>query len=328
MNATRLALNGLMSNQTKMCADLHVHSWYSGVAAIPGLRGAVRECYAEPRAVYGEARRRGMDLVTLTDHDSIAGALELSGLPGTFVSEEVTCLLPGGRELHLGVFDLDERQHLEIQRRRRDAEALFAYLGEQRLPVAANHLFSALTGRREMQDIDLALQGATLVEGMNGAMSRASNRWASFAGRAWDRPLVGGSDAHTLGGVASAFTVVPGARNREEFLAGLRSGWTLPAGTSGGYARLTAEIARLLAGAAHDNLRGLRTLAAWRRAAFTVGLLVVGGPLLPLVTAAVYVDELFFARRHGRAFLRTLRHPEPETRVSTRRPARAAGCAA
>ena len=42
-------------------------------------------------------RRRGMDLVTLTDHDTIAGALEIAPLPGTFLSEEVSCLLPGGR---------------------------------------------------------------------------------------------------------------------------------------------------------------------------------------------------------------------------------------
>jgi predicted metal-dependent phosphoesterase TrpH len=88
--------------------DLHVHSRHSGAATVPGLRHLVRECYAEPWEVRYAARERGMDLVTLTDHDSIAGALELAGLPDAFVSEEVTCLVPGGRELHLGVYDITE----------------------------------------------------------------------------------------------------------------------------------------------------------------------------------------------------------------------------
>lgn len=311
-----------------MRADLHVHSWHSGDAAIPGLRGLVRECYAPPGAVYDAARRRGMDLVTLTDHDTITGALELLSRPGTFVSEEVTCLLPGGREIHLGVFDLDEWQHERIQRRRTDAESLFAYLAEARLPVAANHLFSALTGRREEADIPRALAGSTLVEAMNGAMSRSSNRWAAVAGDAYSRPLVGGSDAHTLAGVASAYTLVPGARTREEFLSGLRSGFTLPAGRSGGYARLTGEIARLLAGAAQANLCTLRTPGGVRKAALTVGLCLLAAPVLPLVTAGVYVDELLFARRHGRAFLAGLRRGAFSRSPATRSAAPAAGRAA
>ena len=40
--------------------------------------------------VYDVARRRGMSLFTLTDHDSIAGALALAGRPDVFVSEELT----------------------------------------------------------------------------------------------------------------------------------------------------------------------------------------------------------------------------------------------
>ena len=130
-----------------MRCDLHVHSRHSGPSTLPVLGRLVRECYSEPAEVYATARRRGMDLVTLTDHDSVTGALELAGRPDTFVSEEVTCIVPGGRELHLGVFDITEAQHQALQSRRRDLEALFAYAAEQRLPVCVNHPFSALTGR-------------------------------------------------------------------------------------------------------------------------------------------------------------------------------------
>jgi predicted metal-dependent phosphoesterase TrpH len=106
--------------------DLHVHSVYSGPVDLPVLGRFGNECYSEPEAVYDAAKGRGMQLVTLTDHDSIEGALLLARHPDVFVSEEVTCLLPGGRALHLGVFDITEAQHQGISRRRRDPEALFA----------------------------------------------------------------------------------------------------------------------------------------------------------------------------------------------------------
>jgi predicted metal-dependent phosphoesterase TrpH len=89
-----------------MRCDLHVHSKHSGAADLPVLRHVGRESYSEPLAVYERAMARGMDLVTLTDHDTLAGGLELRHLPNVFVSEEVTVHLPGERQLHVNVFDL------------------------------------------------------------------------------------------------------------------------------------------------------------------------------------------------------------------------------
>src|SRR5262245_45729854 len=227
-----------------MRCDLYVHSRHSGAATLPVLRHLTRECYSEPRAVYEAARARGMDLVTLTDHDTIAGALELEALSGTFVSEEVTCFAPSGGELHLGVFDIRERDHEALQARRRDLEALFAYTAERRIPVCLNHPFSALTGRREDGELAAALRGATHIETLNGMMSAGSNERAQSAAHRARLGRCGGSDAHTLANVARAFTCVH-ARDRAEFLEGLRAGLTIPAGRCGSYARLTATIARL-----------------------------------------------------------------------------------
>jgi predicted metal-dependent phosphoesterase TrpH len=281
--------------------DLHLHSRHSGPADIWPLSLLAHESYTEPRAVYGEARRRDMDLVTLTDHDTIAGALEIAALPGTFVSEEVSCILPGGRLLHVGVFGISEAQHEVISRRRTDAESLFAYLAEERIPAAVNHLFSALTGRRATSDFHRALSALDLVEARNGMMSRAVNARAARAGRAAGLAAVGGSDAHTLASVARAFTVVPDARNRDEFLEGLRRGLSIPAGRSGGYVRLTADLARITAGAYGDSARSCRREgAAAARLAALVALLPLL-PLLPLVTAGLFLHEQLFARRHERA---------------------------
>ena len=55
-----------------MRCDLHVHSARSGAATVPVLGRVADESYAEPAAVYEALRAKGMDLVTLTDHDTIA----------------------------------------------------------------------------------------------------------------------------------------------------------------------------------------------------------------------------------------------------------------
>jgi hypothetical protein len=243
-----------------------------------------------------------MDLVTLTDHDTIAGALALAGRPDTFVSEEVTCLLPGGRELHLGVYDLDEDQHEGIAARRDDAERLFAYLAEQRLPVALNHPFAALTGARAPEDLPFALARVGLVEGRNSMLPAATNRFAAQSALERGHGLVGGSDSHTLRSVALAYTVVPQARTREEFLAGLRQGFTLPGGRSGSYARFAADLASIAACAyAHT----WRALLAGRTPLTTLLAFLAAAPLLPLlpvVAAGVYAHEAAFARRLQRVF--------------------------
>ena len=178
--------------------DLHVHTIHSGMCTLPLLKAICRECYSEPEAVYQTLRREGMDLVTVSDHDSIDAAEALRRHPDFFMSEEVTCRMPSGNELHVGVYDLTERQHVEIQQRRNDLPRLVAYLNEQQLFYSVNHAFSALTGRRSLEDFvwfDGAFPG---VEVRNGHVPERSNRLAERMAEHSGRATLGGSDAHTL----------------------------------------------------------------------------------------------------------------------------------
>jgi predicted metal-dependent phosphoesterase TrpH len=285
-----------------MRCDLHVHSLHSGPADLPLLRHVGRESYSAPHAVYEKALARGMDLVTLTDHDTIAGALELRHLPNVFLSEEVTVELPNGRRLHVNAFDLREEQHQAIARKRLDPEAFFAYLAEQHIPASVNHLFSALTGAREVFDLHLPLKHLSLIEALNGSMPEGQNEQARLAGRYAGMAGVGGSDSHSLAGVARAFTTVPGARTKDEFLAGLRRGLTVPVGRSGSWVRLTSEVGRIFAAGYRD---GLREAAEGHPAALRLlallGLLPLL-PLIPVVTALVHLHERRFGHRQFRAF--------------------------
>lgn len=315
----------MQETASAMRCDLHVHSIRSGSASAALLALFGNECYSEPAEVYEVARRRGMDLFTLTDHDTIEGALALAQRPECFVSEEVTCDLPGGRQVHVGVYDISPLQHEAIARRRRDAEALFAYLAEQRIAASFNHPFSALTGSRESDDLRLCLDRLALVETRNGMMPATTNEVARRAGRATRRAALGGSDAHTLASVARAYTLVRGARTKTEYLEGLRQGMTIPMGRSGGYARFTADVARVFAAAYRDNARhGLDSpCRAARLLAMLAALPVL--PLLPLVTAILYGNERLFGLRHYRGYAAMLKARAEAQAVPDRlRPAAAA----
>ena len=66
-----------------MKLDAHVHSFHSGLSPIRPLQNLMRDCYNTPDGVFRVAKCRGMDLVTITDHDDIAGAMELAFLMPT-----------------------------------------------------------------------------------------------------------------------------------------------------------------------------------------------------------------------------------------------------
>ena len=225
-----------------MRCDLHVHTNHSGMCTIPLLRRVCRESYNEPLAVYEKLKRLGMDLVTVTDHDSIDAAEALRSRPDFFLSEEVTCHLPSGTELHMGVYDITDRDHVEIQRRRDDFESLTVWLRERNLLFSANHVFSSLTGRRSLADFELFERDFPAIETRNGHILAHANENAAALADFSAKAEVGGSDAHAMASVGCAWTVVPRARSRQEYLDGLRRGLGKVRGDTGGYWKLTRDV--------------------------------------------------------------------------------------
>src|SRR5271155_91293 len=71
--------------------DMHCHSTASEESRLGVQRAlGLPECATPPAEVYALAKRRGMDFVTITDHDTIAGVLEIAERPDVFVSVELT----------------------------------------------------------------------------------------------------------------------------------------------------------------------------------------------------------------------------------------------
>jgi len=158
-------------------ADLHVHSKYSHRPSAWILRkigGA--ESYTEPAAVYRYLKQIGMDRVTLTDHDTIEGCLEIAHLEDVFISEEVTTYFPEDRcKLHVLAYDITEAQHKEICRIQDNVFDLVAYLNQEQILHAVAHPMYAVNDRLQVAHFEKMLLLFKYFE-LNGARDAMLNQ--------------------------------------------------------------------------------------------------------------------------------------------------------
>jgi hypothetical protein len=189
-----------------------------------------------------------MDLVTITDHDSIRGCLELldrrPDARDLFISEEVSCRFPDTElEVHFGVYGTSERLHAELQPLRRNAFEVAAALREAGVFFSLNHLLHFFRGQVPFAEYLRLLHEVPALETRNGTMLAAHNELVAQIGAAWrGRRLgaVGGSDAHTLRRVGRTWTGAPGA-SAAEFLQSLARAQGQPGGEHGSAACVAAD---------------------------------------------------------------------------------------
>jgi predicted metal-dependent phosphoesterase TrpH len=201
-----------------------------------------RDCYSSPESVYRVAKSRGMDLVALTDHDTIDGALEfLSAHPDSpdfIMGEEVSCRFPDSDlEVHFGVYGMTEALHRAVQPLRRNAFEVTACLREAGVFFALNHLLFFYRGQVPLERYLALLDEVPALEARNGTMLPMHNDLVTDIAARWPGDsrrlaMLGGSDAHTLRRIGLTWTEAQG-RTREEFLESLRNGQARPGGAHG-----------------------------------------------------------------------------------------------
>ncbi|MEO0476880.1 MAG: hypothetical protein AAF085_13060, partial [Planctomycetota bacterium] len=216
--------------------DAHCHSNASDGPALKSL-GLIEmpECYSEPEAVYDQAKARGMDLVTITDHDTIAGAITLAerGFEGFIVGEEVTTYFPEDRcKLHITVWGITPEQHEQIEslKLRDDVYQFCHWLKENNLPHALAHPVYNQNGKLSVWHLERCCLLFRSFEIINGAHSgthiQAAQRLLQWLDpdriralsikheiepifdRPWIKGITGGSDDHGLLNVGRAFTAM------------------------------------------------------------------------------------------------------------------------
>lgn len=260
-------------------ADLHLHSWASGAATnwwVKGLAEKVeaRESYTTPEDVYRMCKDAGMDFVTLTDHETIDGALTLTHHPDFFVSEEISAVFPeDGSYVDILVFGLDAEIHKEAQARRGDVYALVDYLREAGVVHALAHPMYEVPGPLGRDQVEKRLVLFGLWEFINGSRPRAQNRLAqelaAGTGGVELRQMAlrqglaapthrfiagtGGSDDHGGLYIGTTYTHAPKVGSAGEFLEALAMGEVRPGGEDGSVRKMTHTGFRIMGGALKDK---------------------------------------------------------------------------
>jgi predicted metal-dependent phosphoesterase TrpH len=229
--------------------DLHCHSSASEVSRLGVQRAmGLPECATPPEEVYALAKRRGMDFVTITDHDTIDGVLTIADRPDVFISEELTAHFRGERQaVHVLCYGITPQDHEWLQRHNHDVEACAEYLDEHEIVCALAHPYytvaAPLLPRHRRRLVELF----AIWEIRNGARARELNRPAAIYIATHDGIGIGGSDDHAGVDIGRTFTETPPADSPAELLAHLRAGRARARGEQGSAAKW-AHAASAIAG--------------------------------------------------------------------------------
>src|SRR5947209_8203330 len=228
--------------------DLHIHSRFSDRSEEWLFRRLdFPDSYSDPRELHRQLLERGMDFVTITDHDTIDGCLAIRDLPNTFISEQVTTYFPQDScKIHILVWGITEKQHADIVLIRDNIFSLQRYLQSGKIAHAVAHPLYSVNGKLETSHLERLILLFKHFEGVNGLRDAllselvqelfnplTPRKIAELAERhnlepthrePWKKMLVAGSDDHGGKFIASAFTETPEADSAKGFLDLVRTG--------------------------------------------------------------------------------------------------------
>jgi glycosyltransferase involved in cell wall biosynthesis/predicted metal-dependent phosphoesterase TrpH len=218
---------------------MHCHSSASHESRL-GVQRAVGlpECATPPQEVYELAKRRDMDFVTITDHDTIAGVLEIADRPDVFVSEELTARFRGEPQaVHVLCYGITPEDHDWLQAHAGDVELCAAYMFEREIACALAHPYYTVAARLSARHRRRLAELFGIWEVRNGARARELNRPAATYVATREGIGIGGSDDHAGVDIGRTYTETPRADTPEQFLAHVRAGDALARGAQGSAAK-------------------------------------------------------------------------------------------
>ena len=188
-----------------------------------------------------------MDFVTITDHDTIAGGLEICSFPDAFLSEQVTTYFPQDScKISLLVWGISEAQHEQIAQLRDNIFDLQKFLQKAAIAHAVAHPLYSINGKLTSSHLERLILLFQHFEGINGLRDAllsdltrhllaqlTPEKVEEFARRhdlapthpePWKKILIGGSDDHGGLFIGSACTETPAAATPDEFLEHVRAG--------------------------------------------------------------------------------------------------------
>ncbi|MCS7279562.1 MAG: glycosyltransferase [Thermodesulfobacteriaceae bacterium] len=251
-------------------ADLHLHSkasnkpagWFTHLIGCP-------ESFSEPLEIYHTLKRRGMNYITITDHDTIEGVLEIAHFPEVFLGCEYTVFFPEEKaKVHVLAYGFTEIQHQELLKLRENIYDFVKYLKIHKIPHSLAHPFYAVEDtiihKRLVEKFVLLFDNWEIINGTRGNevsyieenIARIYDCWEMIYLLAENyeiEPLrtrevitfTGGSDDHGGLDVGRTWTAVEGVSSVEEFLKGILEGRTLVHSEPLGEERLLNTISKI-----------------------------------------------------------------------------------
>ena len=248
-------------------ADLHVHSKYSDQPSTWGHKVYNSpESFTDTETVYWQAKSRGMDFVTLTDHDDIRGSLELleNHPEDCFISCEVTTYFPeDGCKAHILVYGIDESQYHQLMASAKNIYLLRDYISEQKIAYSVAHATHDQDGRLTFEHIEKLVVLFDVFEVVNGASGilnntllydylkalnktifeqlQAKHNLTPLSTRSWIKGFTGGSDDHCGILIGSAYTDCH-AQNVTQYINAIRDKQSTADGLHGSFESFATGI--------------------------------------------------------------------------------------
>ncbi|MGA9371040.1 MAG: glycosyltransferase [Solirubrobacterales bacterium] len=219
--------------------DLHCHSTASEISKLGIQRSlGLPECATPPEEVYELAKRRRMDFVTITDHDTIDGCLEIADRDDVFISEELTVWFRGEPQaVHLLCLGISPDDHAWLQEHNGDLEACAEYLHCNEIACSLAHPFYAVEAPLTPAHRRKLAQLFPVWETRNGSRARELNMPAAIYIETHGGTGTGGSDDHAGVDIGRTFTETPPAATPEELLRHIREGRADARGEQGSAAK-------------------------------------------------------------------------------------------
>ena len=241
----------------------------------------MRESYNTPEGVYRRAKARGMDLVTITDHDEIDGALTIADRPDVIVGCEVTGVFPDdGVRVHLNVLGITEPSIARSSGCAHDVARTAAVSAA----ASALHVAQPRGVAHQRPDHGAAHRRADAVgrrpRNRNGSRLPTQNRTAQCLAERAARSASRGSDSHTAPRHRPHLDRGAGATHPRRVHGGLRAGRVARRRPAGHYFTMASDMLRFAGASTRSRLR----VAVPQRRWLAAPALVLGGVLgLPLV---------------------------------------------
>lgn len=243
--------------------DLHCHSDASNKTSEAALNAIhCPESYSRPQEVYAQARRRGMDFVTITDHDSIEGVTEIAHQDDVLVGEELTCWFPEDHcKMHVLIYGITPEDHANLQGRSKNIYDVAEYIERNRIAHSVAHPIYRQNDKLERWHLErllLLFKGFECLNGAHSALHREAfeplldqltreeiSRLSEVHGllprwpEPWHKARTAGTDDHGLLNVGRTYTEFPPeVASKADVLHCLRVGRCQPAGEAGSSAKL------------------------------------------------------------------------------------------